>query len=134
MDSEVFQPGGRVDRVMRGGLMSRGDEDYFAGELFLTLATEGRLVVDSDRADELIADLEHTLAILQDRLRVLEIWHRHPAPAVEKLPPELTEAAVDAVFADQLAPGRLAQAAVELPKYVAALRAARRRARSRDDA
>jgi hypothetical protein len=119
---------------MRGGLMSRGDEDYFAGELFLTLATEGRLVVDSERADELIADLERTLAILQDRQRVLEVWQQHPAPAVEKLPPDLAETAVDAIFADQLAPGRLAEAVVELPKYVAALKLARRHARSRDDA
>jgi uncharacterized membrane protein YccC len=114
--------------------MSRGDEDYFAGELFLALANEGRLVVDSERADEMIADLERTLAILQDRLRVLEVWQQHPAPAVEKLPAEVAETVVDAVFADQLAPGRLAQAAVELPKYVAALKVARRHARSRDDA
>ena len=114
--------------------MFRGDEDYFAGELFLTLATEGRLVVDSERADELIADLERTLAILRARLRVLDLWRQDPAPAVEKLPPELAESAVDAIFADQLAPGRLAEAAVELPKYVAALKAARRHARSRDDA
>jgi hypothetical protein len=114
--------------------MSRGDEDYFAGELFLTLANEGRLVVDSERADELIAELERTLDILQARLRVLEVWHQHPSPAVERLPAELAETAVDAVFADQLAPGRLAEAAVELPKYLAALKVARRHARSRDDA
>jgi len=114
--------------------MSRGDEDYFAGELFLTLATEGRLVVDSERADELIADLENTLAVLKARLLVLEDWKQNPAPAVEKLPAELAETVVDAVFADQLAPGRLARAAVELHKYVAALKVARRHARSRDDA
>ena len=105
----------------------------FAGELFLTLATEGRLVVDSRRADELIADLEQTLAVLHARLRVLEVWHQHPAPTIGKLPPEVAETVVDAVFADQLAPGRLERAAVELPKYVAALKAARH-ARDRDDA
>jgi uncharacterized membrane protein YccC len=114
--------------------MSRGDEDDFAGELFLALATEGRLVVDSQRADELIADLENTLAVLHERLRVLEVWQQNPAPAVSKFPAETAETVVDAVFADQLAPGRLARAAAELPKYVAALKAARRHARSRDDA
>ena len=113
--------------------MSRGDRREpaecpgpdFAGELFLTLATEGRLVVDSQRADALIADLEQTLAVLHARLRVLEVWHQHPAPTIEKLPSEVAETVVDAVFVDQLAPGRLERAAVELPKYVAALKAAR---------
>jgi hypothetical protein len=109
----------------------RGGE--FAGELFLALATEGRLVVESDRADRLIADLEQTLAVLRARLRVLEVWHQHPAPAIEKLPPEVADSIVDAVFAEQLAPGRLERAAEELPKYLAALKVARR-ARDRDDA
>jgi hypothetical protein len=116
--------------------MSRGDErghGEFAGELFLALATEGRLVVESDRADQLIADLEQTLAVLRARLRVLEVWHQHPAPAIEKLPPEVADSIVDAVFAEQLAPGRLERAAEELPKYLAALKVARR-ARDRDDA
>jgi len=119
----------------RGDAREPADElcSDFAGELFLTLATEGRLVVDAQRADELIADLEQTLAVLHARLQVLEVWHRHPAPAIGKLPPEVAETVVDAVFADQLAPGRLELAAVELPKYVAALKAART-ARDRDDA
>jgi hypothetical protein len=98
----------------------------FAGELFLALATEGRLVVDAARADRMIADLEQTLAVLRTRLRVLEVWRGHPAPTIEDLPPELAESVVDAVFADQLAPGRTERATRELPKYVAALRAARR--------
>jgi hypothetical protein len=122
--------------------MGRGNErDYagepprgeFAGELFLALAIEGRLVVESDRADQLIADLEQTLAVLRARLRVLEVWHQHPAPAIEKLPCEVADSVVDAVFAEQLAPGRLERAAAELPKYVAALKVARH-ARDRDDA
>jgi hypothetical protein len=97
----------------------------FAGELFLHLAVEGRLVVDAGRADQLIAELEETLAVLRARQRVLEVWRKH-APAIESLPPDLAESVVDAVFADQLAPGRLEQATRELPKYVAALKAARR--------
>jgi hypothetical protein len=122
--------------------MCRGNErDYggeprggeFAGELFLALATEGRLVVDSGRADQLIADLEQTLAVLSARLRMLEVWHQRSVPAIEKLPLEVADPVVDAVFAEQLAPGRLERAAEELPKYLAALKVARR-ARDRDDA
>lgn len=104
---------------------SHGDVE-FAGELFLHLAAEGRLVVEAGRADRLIADLEATLAVLRGRLRALELWRSHPAPTLDGLPPEVAAAVVDALFADQLAPGRLERAAGELPKYVAALRAARR--------
>jgi hypothetical protein len=118
--------------------MSRRDERAepygdFAGELFLSLATEGRLMVDSERADVLIADLEHTLEVLHARLRALEVWQHAPAPALGRLPAEVADVVVDAVFADQFAPGRLARAAVELPKYVAALKAARC-VRARDEA
>ncbi|AGL14111.1 hypothetical protein [Actinoplanes sp. N902-109] len=98
----------------------------FAGELFLTLAAEGRLVVDSVRADEAIAALERTLSAARARLRVLRIWQHAPAQRVNDLPLELADDVVDAVFADQLAPGRLEQAVVELPKYIEALRQARR--------
>jgi hypothetical protein len=112
-------------RVMRGGLMGRQDvSGEFAGELFLRLAAEGRLVVDAGRADRMIAELEETLAVLHARRRVLELWRTH-APAIENLPPEVADSVVDAVFADQLAPGRLEEATRELPKYVAALKAAR---------
>ena len=102
-----------------------GDNE-FAGELFLALATEGRLVVDAARADRRIADLEQTLAVLRTRLRVLQVWRAHPAPVIDDLPPDVAESVVDAVFADQLAPGRIERATRELPKYVAALKAARR--------
>ena len=101
-------------------------ESEFAGELFLALATEGRLVVDAARADRLIADLEQTLAVVRTRLRVLELWHADPAPTIDDLPLDVAESVVDAVFADQMAPGRLERATRELPKYVAALKAARR--------
>jgi hypothetical protein len=118
--------------------MDRSDDrteayDDFAGELFLALATDGRLVVDSDRADRLIADLEQTLAVLHARLRVLDVWRRNPHPHIEELPGYVAGSVVDAVFAEQLAPGRLERAAVELPKYVAALKAARS-AKNRNEA
>jgi hypothetical protein len=96
----------------------------FAGELFLNLAEEGRLVVDAGRADEAIAGLERTLAQIRARLRVIRIWQQVPAQRVDELPAELVQDVVDAVFVDQLAPGQLERAAAELPKYIEALRLA----------
>ncbi|MBL7253216.1 hypothetical protein [Paractinoplanes lichenicola] len=92
----------------------------FAGELFRSLAAEGRLRLDAGQADAAIAGLERTLSEVRARLRLLE--HRQPGSAAD-----LSDAVVDAVFADQLAPGRLELATVEIPKYIEALRRARRR-------
>ncbi|AGZ38806.1 hypothetical protein [Actinoplanes friuliensis] len=97
----------------------------FAGDLFLTLATEGRLVLDPVNADEVIAGLERTLAMIRARLRVIRIWQQLPVQQLDALPPELRQDVVDAVFVDQLAPGRLESAVAELPKYIEALRRAR---------
>lgn len=97
----------------------------FAGELFLTLAAEGRLVMDPARADQAIAGLERTLSLIRARLRIIRIWQHSPTQRVDELPEELANDVVDAVFADQLAPGRLEQAVTELPKYIEALRRAR---------
>ncbi|MDY7085806.1 MAG: hypothetical protein SYR96_11940 [Actinomycetota bacterium] len=97
----------------------------FAGELFQVLAAEGRLRLDAGQADAVIASLERTLAEVQARLRLLRGRQQVP-PGVQA---ELSDETVDAVFADQLAPGRLESAAVELPKYIEALRQARRRPR-----
>lgn len=94
----------------------------FAGELFLSLAAEGRLVVDAARADEMIAELERTLVQIRARQRLIRGWQKKPGPCVG----ELVQDAVDALFLDQLVPGQLEKAAVELPKYIAALRRARR--------
>jgi hypothetical protein len=98
--------------------------DEFAGEIFLTLADEGRLVVASEQADSLIAGLEETIAVLNERLNVLDLWRR--TPCLDGMPLAMSGAVVDTVFADQLCPGRIERAARELPKYVAALRLARR--------
>jgi len=98
----------------------------FAGELFLALAVEGRLVLDGETADGVIADLQRTLALIRGRLRVLRIWHDQPAGRIEELPDDLARDVVDAVFADQMAPGELERAATELPKYIEAFRRARR--------
>jgi len=98
------------------------DEQGFAGELFLTLATEGRLVLDPCAADDAIAGLERTLDVLLARLQLVRTWEHEPHPPAGDLAPGV----VDAVFAEQLAPGRIEQAVRELPKYIHALHLARR--------
>jgi hypothetical protein len=111
-----------------GGLAVGANDvpEPFAGDLFISLAAEGRLVVDAVRADELIADLERTLDMITTRLRLVQIWHRLAEPAVDELPAALSQSVVDAVFVDQLAPGQLERAVDELPKYIQALQVARR--------
>lgn len=98
----------------------------FAGELFLALAADGRLVVDGETADGVIAELQRTLALIRGRLRVLRIWQDQPGGRLQELPDELARDVVDAVFADQMLPGQLERAVVELPKYIEAFRRARR--------
>ncbi|MEU7904001.1 hypothetical protein [Actinoplanes sp. NPDC049118] len=98
----------------------------FAGDLFLTLAAEGRLVLDPVSADEVVAGLERTLALVRSRLRILRLWEQLPVQRLDELPAELRQDVVDAVFVDQLTPGRLERAVVELPKYIEALRSAGR--------
>ncbi|WBB80468.1 hypothetical protein O7606_03535 [Micromonospora sp. WMMD882] len=97
----------------------------FVGDLLLTLAGEGRLVLDAAQAEEAVAELERTLSAVRARLRVLRIWRHGPPQGVDDIPDDLAPDVVDAVFTDQLAPGRLEAAAVELPKYIEALRRAR---------
>jgi hypothetical protein len=98
----------------------------FAGDLFLTLAVEGRLVLEAGQADQVIAGLETALHEVTARVRVLELWRRSPGRLVRDADADVGQAVADAAFADQMAPGRLEQALRELPKYVEALRAARR--------
>lgn len=97
----------------------------FVGELLLTLAGDGRLVLDAVRADEAIARLERTLSAVRARLRVIRLWQQAPVRQVDELPEGLSRYVVDAIFADLMAPDRLELATVELPKYIEALRRAR---------
>jgi hypothetical protein len=93
----------------------------FAGELFRRLAAEGRLRLDAGQADAAIASLEDTLDQVRARLRILRRRQQAgPGPSGD-----LSDEAVDAIFADQLAPGQLELATVEIPKYIEALRRAR---------
>ncbi|MBO4161983.1 hypothetical protein [Micromonospora antibiotica] len=103
----------------------RPPANSFAGELLLTLAREGRFVLDAARADQAIAELESTLSTVRARLRILRIWRHAPPQRVDEIPDELALDVVEAIFADQLAPGRLELAAAEIPKYIEALRRAR---------
>ncbi|MEV0395554.1 hypothetical protein AB0I07_20900 [Polymorphospora rubra] len=97
----------------------------FVGELLLALAAEGRLVLDAAQADEAIAGLERTLSEVRARLRIIRMWQCLPAQRVDELPDDLAQDVIEAIFADQLAPGRLELAVVEIPKYIAALQRAR---------
>lgn len=96
----------------------------FAGDLFLTLAAEGRLVLKTRDADRIIAGLERTLSEVRDRLRTIEELHRGRGRILAGR--AIARTTVDAQFVEQVAPGRLEEAAVELPKYIEAIRLAGR--------
>jgi hypothetical protein len=101
-------------------------DDTFAGDLFLMLAADGRLVLDADRADQVIAGLEATMNQVTSRVRLLELWRRLSGPVLDDLDADVERTVIDTVFAEQLAPGRLEEALRELPKYVEALKVARK--------
>lgn len=94
------------------------------------LAREGRLVLDAVQADEVIAGLERTLSAVRARLRIIRLWQQAPVPRLDELPDAVGRDVVNAVFADQLAPGRLELAVEEIPKYIEAVRRARRPAKT----
>jgi len=102
------------------------EEQPFAGDVFLDLAGDGRLTIDADEADRLVAALEGTLAAVCERLRVIRLWRELDTPTLDGLPGSAAQIVADAVFQDQTVPGRLEAAADELPKYISALRQARR--------
>ncbi|BCY07251.1 hypothetical protein [Actinoplanes sp. L3-i22] len=112
--------------------IDRDDDLPFASELFLTLAREGRLVLDAADADRAIAGLQHALDVVRARLgAVRDRTGLDPGPAAGFAGDGSAEL-VNAVFIEQIAPGFLQRAAVELPRYIAALRAARRPAAVRE--
>jgi hypothetical protein len=100
--------------------------EAFAGDLFLKLAEQGRLVLDAEQADQVIADLEETMNLVNARVRLLQLWRRLSGPVLDDLDPDVERTVIDTVFAEQLVPGRLEEALRELPKYVEALKVARR--------
>ncbi|SDT09842.1 hypothetical protein [Actinoplanes derwentensis] len=61
------------------------------------------------------------------RLAAVQHWNSCAGCRAQPRPGDL----VNGVFIEQIAPGRLEQAAIELPRYIAALRLARRPATAR---
>jgi hypothetical protein len=100
--------------------------DKFAGELFLALALQGRLVLDAEQADRVIAELEATLRQVTDRVRQLQLWRQRSTLVTAARGCCVDQPVVDAAFADQVAPGQLERALRELPKYVEAFKVARK--------
>jgi Flp pilus assembly protein TadD len=99
---------------------AEGQPGGFAGDLFLALAADGRLVLDPADADEVVAGLEETLGVVRDRLRIAGVRPLADHPAT-------TQRVIDALFTDQIAPGQMEEALRELPKYIEAFRRAGRR-------
>lgn len=110
--------------------MYPGNEDHqpvaFAGDLFLELAADGRLVLDAELADRVIADLERTIALVEAQLHRAEIAKALKITGVRALLPMSEHAIVDAAFVEQMAPGRRERGRAELLKYLEAIRRARR--------
>jgi hypothetical protein len=102
----------------------------FAGDVFLALAAQGRLVLDADEADEAIEGLERTLELVGRRVQLLEAWRSRTADP--DFAGVVSQSIVDVVFAEVVAPGRLERALQELPKYLEAMRLAKRRPASTD--
>jgi hypothetical protein len=97
----------------------------FAGDVFLAFAAQGRLVLDADEADEAIAGLERTLDLVSRRVQLLDAWRRREADP--DFAGVVSQSIVDVVFAEVVAPGQLERALHELPKYLEAMRLAKRR-------
>ncbi|GGP76442.1 hypothetical protein [Saccharothrix coeruleofusca] len=97
--------------------------ERFAGDLFLRLANEGWLVVGSEQADHVIAELERTLDAVRAYLRRVEL-SRKLRDAADGITPDVDRLVVQAAFEGQVAAGTWEQALVELPKYIQAFRIA----------
>ncbi|SDM81574.1 hypothetical protein [Allokutzneria albata] len=105
--------------------MSTLTRQPLSGDALLGLARAGRFVLDPAAADQAIAELERTLAVVGERVRRVRLARRTPPGSARPWPEEEDDLVVEAVFAEQLAPGRMEWALRELPKYVAAMYIAR---------
>lgn len=106
-------------------MASHFEEPVFAGDLYLRLAHDGRLVLEAAEADRVIEGLERTLAVLTERLRVVDLLGGTALDDLRRAHPEVERAVVDAVFHDQVTGGCLRRALDELPKYIEAFRRAK---------
>jgi hypothetical protein len=96
----------------------------FAGDLFLRLAMDGRLVVDAAQADRVIASLERTIELASAQMCRVELAQALTLASVREMLPATERMIIDAAFAEQVTPGRLEEVLQELPKYVKAFRIA----------
>jgi hypothetical protein len=102
-----------------------GVDLLFAGDLFLALAAEGRLVLDAAQADRVIADLEHTIELVSAQLCRAELAWRLPLAAVRELLPATEGLITSAAFTEQVFPGQYERVLDELAKYVEAFKIAK---------
>ncbi|HEX9335467.1 MAG TPA: hypothetical protein VF892_06265 [Pseudonocardiaceae bacterium] len=98
---------------------------HFAGDLFLALAADGRLVLDPVRADRVIVELERTIELVSAQFCRTELARRLPLAAVRELLPATELMTVDAAFIEQVSPGRFEHVLDELAKYVRAFKIAK---------
>jgi hypothetical protein len=103
----------------------------FAGDLFLELANDGRLVLDAAQADRVIAELEHTIELVSAQLCRAELAWRLPLAAVRELLPATEGLITNAAFVEQVCPGQFERALDELAKYVKAFKIAKATAAGR---
>ena len=104
------------------------DELHFSGDLLLELAEDGRLVLEESEADEIITGIERTMSVLRLRQQQLEAWRRSLRGVRDTHCLPVEQFVIDAVFAEQIWPGRTEAALRELPKYLEAFRNIRLRA------
>lgn len=102
-----------------------GLDAHFAGDLFLALAADGRLVLDPADADRMIAELERTIELVSAQLCRVELAWRLRLAGVRELLPDTERMIIDAAFLEQVSPGRFERVLEELAKYVRAFKIAK---------
>ena len=105
--------------------MTGNGESVFLGDGLLELAQSGAFVLDPERADGLIGDLEVALDLVRARISVNEMFVAQPRLSLDGFAPEVADAVAGAVFVEQVAPGRMEASLEELPKCIQALQLAK---------
>lgn len=105
---------------------ANGFDVHFAGDLFLALAADGRLVLDPVEADRMIAELERTIELVSAQLCRVELAWRLRLVGVRELLPATERTIIDAAFLEQVSPGRFEHVLDELAKYLRAFKIAKK--------
>lgn len=98
----------------------------FAGDLFLSLASRGMFVLEPRSADRFIAQMSAALDQVRVRCGLIKLLGGNPVGSLAAEDEVAEQALFDIAFAEQVAPGRLDQAMVELPKYIQAFEIAKK--------